>query len=335
MTAPSRVRITDVAARAGVSITTVSHVLSDRRPVAEDTRQRVLAAIDDLGYRPSELARSLRMRRTHTVALLIPDLTNPFYPMLARGLQDAIRAEGYHSFVCNTDDDRTEEVTFLEEMVARSVDGIVVVGFGTDEKQLLRVEENGIPVVALGPQFTLQTADLVGPDDRRGMAEATRYLVRAGRSPVAFVGPSDDEGPGRVRREGYEDALREAGIPIDPDLVTGGDYTRESGVTSMRRLLDSGVALRSVVCANDLIAIGALDVARERGIAVPGDLAVVGFDDIEAAALTSPRLTTVINPAYAQGRAAGEVLLSRLNGGYTGPHRRVTLPCRLVIRESA
>ena len=260
----------DVAAHAGVSTTTVSHVLSDRRPVAETTRQRVLEAIEALGYRPSELARSLRTQRTNTVALLIPDITNPFYPMLARGLQDSLKVGGYHSVVCNTDGDRDEELTFLDEMVARSVDGIVIVGFGTDEKHLQRVEAAGIPVVAFGPQFTLDAADIVGADDQVGMAEAARYLIGRGRTPVGFVGPSSDAGPGRMRRLGYEDALVEAGLPLDPGLVAGADYTRESGVEAIRALLDGPVVPRGVVCANDLIAIGVLDVARERGIARAG-----------------------------------------------------------------
>ncbi|HZC27743.1 MAG TPA: LacI family DNA-binding transcriptional regulator, partial [Actinopolymorphaceae bacterium] len=301
----------------------------------ESTRRRVLEAIDTLGYRPSELARSLRTQRTRTVALLIPDITNPFYPMLARGLQDAIKSGDYHSVVCNTDGDRAEELTFLDQMVARSVDGIVIVGFGTDEKHLRRVEDAGIPVVAFGPQFTLDAADLVGADDRVGMAEATRYLIGKGLRPIGFVGPSSDAGPGRVRRSGYEDALRQAGLPVDPSLVAGEDYTRESGAAAMRRLLEAPAVPRGVVCVNDLIAIGVLDVARAHGIAVPDDLAVVGFDDIEAASLTSPRLTTVVNPAYEEGRTAGQLMLSRLTGDYDGPHRKVILRCHLVVRESA
>jgi LacI family transcriptional regulator len=332
---PPRIRMTDVASRAGVSTTTVSHVLSDRRPVAAGTRRRVLEAIEALGYRPSELARSLRTQRTQTVALLIPDITNPFYPMLARGLQDAIKSGGYHSVVCNTDGDREEELTFLDQMVARSVDGIVIVGFGTDEKHLQRVEAAGIPVVAFGPQFTLDAADLVGADDRVGMADATRYLIGTDREPIGFIGPSSDGGPGNVRRQGYQDALLESGIAVDTSFVAGDDYTRDSGVTAMRGMLDRGVRPRGVVCANDLIAIGVLDVARERGLVVPHDLAVVGFDDIEAASLTSPRLTTVVNPAYDEGRTAGQLMLSRLTGEYAGPHRRVILRCRLVVRESA
>lgn len=334
MGAPTRVRMADVAARAGVSITTVSHVLSDRRPVAPATKQRVLEAIGSLGYQPSELARSLRMRRTHTVALLIPDITNPFYPTLARGLQDVLRSGGYHSVVCNTDNDRDEERAFLEEMVARSVDGIVIVGFGTDENLLMRAAA-GIPVVAFGPKFSLAVGDIVGVDDEAGMAEATRYLLDKGLEPIGYVGPASDAGPGRSRRRGYEEALAAAGRAVDPALVVGDDYTRESGAAAMRALLDGGRLPRAVVCANDLIAIGVLDVARERGIAVPDDLAVVGFDDIEAASFTSPRLTTVVNPAYDQGRMAGQLLLARLTGADDGPHRKVILGCRLVVRESA
>jgi DNA-binding LacI/PurR family transcriptional regulator len=332
-----RATINDVASQAGVSPTTVSHVLSMRRPVAESTRKKVLDVIDELGYQPHGLARSLRMRQTNTVALIIPDITNPFYPVAARGLQDVLTDQRYTATVCNTDGVRQQELAFLEQMVARPVDGIVFVGFEITPEDLRPATRAGIPLVLVGPQFSPEIADVVGTDDRVGTAEATRYLLDKGIDRIGFIGlHTGGVGPSRTRVDGYEDALIQRGISLQPELVAPiGNYTREEGAQGMRRLLGLPEPPRAVVCVNDLVAIGALGVARECGFKVPEDVAIVGFDDIEAASLVDPPLTTVANPAYSLGQAAGRLLLSRLTSSYEGDYRRIVLPCHLVARDSA
>jgi LacI family transcriptional regulator len=328
----AKVGIADVATRAGVSVTTVSHVLSGRRPVADATRSRVLEVIRELGYQPDAAARSLRTGRTMTVALIVPDLTNPFYPVVARGLEDRLRPAGYHAVVCNTDGRRDEELSFLREMVSRGVDGIVAAAFGLTREDLLAHKH--LPLVRVGGRFDASTGDLVRSDDEAGTTAAVRHLLACGHRRLGFAGGAPDVGPSRLREAGFRNALAEAGVAVDEALVVSGDFTREAGRAAARRLLDAYEAPTAVVCANDLIAIGVLDEARARGLAVPGDLAVTGYDDIDAASLVTPALTTVVNPAREIGRVCGELLLARLAGG-GGPKREIVLANSLVVRDSA
>jgi LacI family transcriptional regulator len=331
--ADRRVTIDDVALHAGVSKTTVSHVLSGRRPVAVPTRKRVETSIRELGYRPDGLARSLRTRRSHLVALLIPDITNPFYPTLARGLEAGIGA-GYHVVVCNTDSRPTEELEFVEEMCDRRVDGLVLDSFAVGVEQLRDVTGRDMPVVWIGAEATDHPGiDIVRPDDEQGAYDAAMHLVERGRTHIAMI--EGIPGSGEPRTQGYRRALAAARLTTDRAMIQHGRWTREGGAGAMRALLENAEPSDGVFCANDLMAIGALDVLRERRLRVPDDVALVGFDDIEAAALVSPPLTSVVNPAFETGRTAGGLLMERMTGAYVGPQRAVTLPCRLVVRASA
>lgn len=327
---PSRTTIREVAQAADVSPTTVSHVLSEKRPVAPETRERVLLAIERLGFRPSGIARSLRTQRSHTVALVIPDITNPFYPVVSRGLQDGLGSV-YRVLVCNTDGRADLERELVEDVVQRGVDGVVLVAF-TAEPWLGEVIDRGVPLVCVGQPAEHGDVDFVESDDRGGGRAATLHLLELGHRGIGFIG-----GPARAgerRREGYEAALVEAGVQPDPRLIADGDWTRSGGHAAAAALLASESRPTALFCANDLMAIGALDAARELGLDVPGDVSVVGFDDLEAASLVTPKLTTVVNPGHEIGRSAGELLLERIAGGRGAPRREVTLPSPLVIRDS-
>jgi LacI family transcriptional regulator len=333
---PQQVTIVQVARRAGVSATTVSHVLSGKRPVAVATRQRVEQAIGELGFRPNGLARSLRARRSHTVGLLLPDITNPWYPVLYRGLQDALAADGYHTFLCNTDAQEDRELEFLEDLVDRRVDGIVLaaprVPAGKAGSMILR---RGIALLVAGRVGDWPGADMIEADEVGAAAAATRHLLDRGHRRVAHIAGTPGMHVAADRQRGYRRALEEAGVAHDPALVVPADFTRAGGAVAMRALLAQPAPPTAVFAANDLLAIGGLDVIREHGLAVPGDVAVVGFDDIDATALMSPPLTTVVNPAYEWGQTAGRMLLDRMRGSVHGPGRRAVIPFRMVIRSSA
>lgn len=328
-----RIRISDVARHAEVSKTTVSHVLSGKRPVATPTRARVEAAIRELGYRPDGLARSLRTRRTHMVALMIPDITNPFYPLLARGLEDGMDGD-YRTFICNTDGDPVREQEFLQEVIDRRPDGIVLDSFAITPEGIDALVPATTPVVRIGTTVIEDPRyDTVHADDERGALEATMHLQRRGHRRIAMVqGPP---GAGTNRNAGYLRALESSGTPLAPELLVSGDWTRAGGAAGTRRLLALDDPPSAVFCGNDLMALGALDAARGLGVDVPGDLALVGFDDIEAAAMVSPPLTTVSNPAYETGLLAGVLLRERMTGRYRAAPRTVTLPCRLVERATS
>ncbi|MCW2876054.1 MAG: Transcriptional regulator, TetR family [Sphaerisporangium sp.] len=324
-----------VAELAGVSPTTVSHALNGRRPVSAATRQRVLDAIEQLGYRPNVLARGLRTSKSQTIGLIIPDITNPFYPVLARGLQDVLGPAGYHEIISNTDGERDLERSALEQMIARQVDGIAFAVFHTHAEDLRPAIDVGIPVVRLGGRLVQDGVDLVHSDDEGGAAEATRYLLDRGYDRIGFVCGPEAEGPAAERVSGYFGALTERCVKPDPDLIVYTQFSRMGGMDGTLRLLGLPRPPRAVVCANDVMAIGALDAARQRRLDVPGDLAIMGFDDIEAATLVSPQLTTMANPARRIGQACGRLLLDRLSGEVTGPPSETVVPACLVRRQSA
>jgi len=300
--------------------------------VATATRERVERAIGELGFRPNGLARSLRNKRSDTIALIIPDITNPFYPVLARGLDDAM-AGRYGAFIYNTDAVRERELEFAADVSDRHVDGMVIVAFQIGAPDLRDILEQGMPVVSLGESVDDPRVDVVLTDDEHGAFEATRHLIRRGQRRVGMIGGA--EGTGLPRTTGYRRALEAEGLPFAPELTAFGGWTRRGGSEAMRALLALPDPPTAVFCANDLMAIGAMDTAREAGLSLPRDLALVGYDDIEAAALVSPPLTTVVNPAYEAGRAAGRLLLDRMTGRYAGKRREVVLRSRLVERGSA
>lgn len=329
-----RVTIADVAELAGVSKTTVSHVISGNRPVSSDTRSRVEAAIGELGYRPDGIARSLRTRRTHMVALIIPDITNPFYPTLSRGLERALDGRGYRTFICSSDGETERELDFLAEVCDRRVDGIVLDSFHVTVDDVESITRGEVPVVWLGGTPRAHPGvDSVASDDEHGAFEATMHLIERGHRAIAMVdGP---EGSGTSRRDGYARALSGAGLrPVAPSPVRS-DWTRAGGAAILPSVLACSPPPTAVFCSNDRSAIGVIDAARERGLDVPGDLAVVGFDDIEEAAMTTPPLTTVRNPAFETGEAAGTLLGDRMAGAFRGPARAVKLPATLVVRASS
>ncbi|GIH07126.1 catabolite control protein A [Rhizocola hellebori] len=332
---PDRPHIGQVAQLAGVSATTVSHALNGRRPVSEATRRRIMEAIDQLGYRPNVVARGLRAGRTMTIGLVIPDITNPFYPLLARGLQDVLGPAGYDEIITNTNGDRELERIALDKMISRQVDAVAFAVFDTHAADLQPVIDAGIPAVRLGGRQAQPGVDLLHTDDEGAAAEATGYLIERGYRRIGFLSGPAAHGPAAERIMGYQAALRAAGLKADPNLVAQTEFSREGGAEAMTRLLKLRDRPQAVFCANDMMAIGALDVARQRGLEVPGQLAVMGFDDIEAASLVSPQLTTMANPAREIGRACARLLLDRVSGAESGPGREIVIPARLIRRESA
>lgn len=322
-----------MAQHAQVSKTTVSHVLSGKRPVSATTRDRVERSIDTLGYRPDGLARSLRTRRTHMVALIVPDITNPYYPALALGLEAGIEPDGYRAFICSSDGDPDRERAYLREVCDRGVDGIVLDSFHLTVDDLQLATGGRLPLVWIGgAPMEHPGVDSVRSDDEAGAYAATEHLVRRGHRRIAMVdGPL---GSGVARRDGYRRALADAGLPARPEPPRT-DWTRSGGRRVVSALLTLEPRPTAIFCSNDLTAIGALDAARDAGLTVPDDLAIAGFDDIEAAALVTPALTTVVNPAIDIGRTAARILAERMTGRHDGPVRTLTLPSPLVVRGSS
>jgi LacI family transcriptional regulator len=332
-TGPGRVTIAQVASLAGVSPTTVSHVLSGKRVVKATTRGTVQEAIRQLGYRPNNIARSLRTRQSRIVAVVLPDLTNPYYGVLTRGLADAVDHAGYGTFVCNTDGLADRETKFLEDVLDRGADGIVLASVDAASAGAVAPAELGTPVVCVGGSIDHPLVDMVTADDLVGSHAAAAHLIARGATRIAMIEGPPDTGPNRVA--GFRRALAESGVEVDPDLMVAGDWTRKGGQRAMRELLSRASRPDGVFCANDLTAIGAMDAVRGQGLSIPDDIGLVGFDDVDAATIVTPQLTTVRNPAYDIGLKAGELLMSRMLGDYKDKGRTVVLPCPLVVRDSA
>jgi LacI family transcriptional regulator len=327
------VTIAHVADRAGVSPTTVSHVLSGKRVVRASTRDVVMDAIRELGYRPNHVARHLRTRQSHMIAVVVPDITNPFYAVLTRGLADGVDPAGYGAYVCNSDGQHERERKFLDDVMDRGVDGIVFASGDTASAVTFGPAEQATPIVCIGDDFDHPQGDTVTPDDEAGSREAAALLASRGYQRIAMI-----QGPpkyGVRRTAGFRAAMHAAKRPVPSELMVRGDWTRRGGHDAMRSLMSLDQPPDAVFCANDLMAIGALDVAHELGLEVPKDIAIIGFDDVDAATIVTPQLTTVRNPAYEAGRTAGDLLLSRMTGRYSGAGRTVVLPCPLIVRGTA
>jgi LacI family transcriptional regulator len=325
--------IREVAGRARVSPTTVSHVLNATRFVSEEIRARVLSAMAELGYRPNAVARSLRRGRTHTLGLILPDSANPYFAELGREIEAAAFGRDHSVVLCNTEGDQRRERVYLDLLAKRQVDGLLYVPAGDRADVLRGLLHRPLPVVLVDRDLAGAPVDVVLSDKRGGARLATRHLIALGHRRIGCIGgPSSLAMSGR-RLQGYRDALAEAGLPVDEGLVLRGDYRPQSGWAAARSLLALADPPTAIFAANDLMAIGVLRAAGELGRRVPGDLAVVGFDDIELASYTTPPLTTVSQSAGEVGRAAVELLLERLADPARPPVRR-TLETRLVVRAS-
>jgi DNA-binding LacI/PurR family transcriptional regulator len=330
------VSIRDVAAAAGVSVATVSRVLSPATadvPMRKETRDRVERAIDQLGYRPNDLARALLQQRTAAIGLVVPDISNPYYPPLVRGVEDEASSHGYRVVLCNTDRDPAKISEYLETLIKTRVDGIVVAGGGwadvPDRTAVLDTYRTGLVVV--GRHATAHPS--VRIDNMAASREAAEHLLRLGHRRFAFLAGPASSTTVQDRVLGYRDALEAVGLPGCEQVVRYGEFTEESGYAATRELLGGSPPPTALLCANDRIALGAYAAAADGGRCVPDDVSVVGFDDTPIARYVRPTLTTVAIPTYEIGRAAMRLLLAQFEG--STPPQLETLPTRLVVRGSA
>lgn len=326
--------IYDVAAKAGVSIGTVSRFLNRSGYVGQQSRAKIAAAIDELGYSPNGVARSLMTKRTRMLGFIVSDLTNPFTPEVARGVQDVADESGYCTLIYNTDGDGQREVRALTLLRERQADGLIITPPETEEGNtcILEMHALGIPIVLLSRELQPAVVDRVTTDTYGGAIMAVQHLIALGHSRVAFIGGAPTVAAGR--RRGYLDGLRQAGIQPDPGLIVETSLNREGGASVIIQLLELHNPPTGVFIANDTVALGAIQEALRHGYAIPGDLSVVGFDDIALAAFAHPSLTTIAQPKPLLGRTAVELLLARIEQRADPAPREVRLQCALVRRES-
>ncbi len=325
--------IKSVAGRAGVSAITVSRVINGTGYVSEGTRARVMAAVEELQYVPNSVAKSLRSQQTCTLALLVTDVTSSYWTTIARGAEDEAAAQGYGIFLCNTDEDPAKEARYLEMLLRRRVDGLLVGPTPGSVPLLERVQRHGVEFALLDRTVEGIEADVVRGDSRGGAASAMAHLLATGRRRVAFIGGPTATSTGRDRLAGYEDALAAAGVAVDRSLIRLGRYGQESGNRLAKELLLLSPRPDAVLVGNNQIVIGVLRALAEAGVRVPEDMALVSFDDIAGVSSYFPFLTVVTQPAYEMGRLGTRRLLERIAGRRTTAEDLV-LPTGLVVRRS-
>jgi LacI family transcriptional regulator len=325
--------IREVAESAGVSYATVSHVINNTRLVSQETRERVLTAMAELNYRPNALARSLRQGRTNTIGLVLPDSANPFFAEISRGIEDEAFKKGYSVFLCNTELDMQRELFYVDVLSNKQVDGIIFVAAGDQADAMDFLVRRNMPVVMIDRDVPNVEADAVLTDHELGGFLATRHLLELGHRHIACIAGPSSITPSAERITGYRRALEEAGISYDQNLIIRGDYHAKSGMEITHSILQMNPRPTAIFALNDLMALGALRAAAEADCSVPGDLAVVGYDDLEIAHFTTPPLTTIAQPKKEIGTQAIQLLVDRISHK-SRPPSRLVLPPELIIRRS-
>src|SRR5689334_9026014 len=341
---PADVTIQDVAARASVSAMTVSRVLNQPARVAPATRQRVEQAIRELGFVPNALARQLLRGRTHTLALLMSDIGNPFFTQIARGVEDVAQRNGYTVIFGNSDESVEKERQYLHALLGRRIDGLLIAPAGNGSRPMLDLlVQRGTPFVLLDRAIDGVPADVVIGDSIGGSRQLTEHLISLGHRRIALVNGDPQVPTARDRRRGYQEALRDHGIAPQPELIIDGVYRRDSGTRAARQLLalPRDQQPTAIFAANNFLAVGVIEALRAAQVIIPRDIAVACFDDIEMAAALDPFLTVMAQPARTFGTIATQFLLERLDPspGAAGPRdagasRRVVLPPELIVRVS-
>jgi len=337
-----KVTMRDVAKAANVSQSTVSRILSpssphSKVPISEETIEKVLAVVKELGYQPNQYARSLRGHKNHVIAMLIGDISNPFYHPMVRAVQDVASQYHYSVMIANSDHLREKEMLFCESLLRRPVDGAVIVPWHlTDDDLQNLMARTGMAISAVGNHIQHPEVDVVYADDAKASYEAVRWLIeQRGHQRIGMICASQKYSVTMRRHGAFQQAMKDSGLLVPAEYVVEGDWSAESGRRAISSLLALPDPPTAVFAASDTIAIGALDAAEKMNYRVPEDIAIIGFDDIPAASWVRPQLSTVAQYPGEMGTLLANALFQRIRGEYSGPSRRFEVPCRFFERASA
>jgi DNA-binding LacI/PurR family transcriptional regulator len=325
----------DVAREADVSISTVSRALNNSEKVHPDTKAHVKQVAEDLGYMPSRVARRLRLEggRANLLGLVIPDIQNPFFADVTRGVEDVAQAHGYALILSNSDEDADKQRLALEILQTEDVDGVIVPPVGAEDSAIEGLLDSGIAVVCVDRRLPGTRVDTILSDNRKGAYQAVSHLIDLGHERIGFIGGIPHISTLTERRTGYERALRDHDLPVDPALIMEGDDRREQGKIFTNELLSLAAPPTALFTGNNLTTLGALAALNERGVEVPDEMALVGYDDVPWPMALNPPPTVVDQPGYEMGRRAAEILLGRLQAPDRSP-TTVTLQPELIVRRS-
>jgi LacI family transcriptional regulator len=330
------VTIRDVARLAEVHPGTVSRALNEqtRTLVNEETAARVLRAADELGYRPNPIARGLKTNRSFTVGVVIPDLTNPLFPPIVRGIEDRLGDAGYTPLIVNTDNDPERERSHIEAMLARQVDGLIAATARLDVSLLADVAASGTALVLVNRSLEDGSTAAVTVDDRKGISLAVGHVAALGHRLIGNVAGPQNVSTGHLRHLGFIEAMNAAGLTVDPGQVSyAGAFTEPEGARACARVLESEPRVTAIVAANDRLAMGCYDTLAAAGLRCPQDISIVGFNDMPFIDRLQPPLTSVRVPQREIGSTAADLLLAQLTDG-DAPPRQVLLEPELIVRAS-
>jgi DNA-binding LacI/PurR family transcriptional regulator len=323
----------DVAKKAGVSVATVSRVLNDSPHVSAAVRRKVLRAAKALNYQPNRTAQRLRAKRSHVIGLVISDIQNPFFTAVVRGIEDVAYKHGYSVVLCNSDEDPEKERLYINIMRAEAVAGVILASTAETNPLVADLFDHNIPVVAIDRRIRDKRVDSVLAANIQGAFEAVSHLIALGHRRIGFIGLPLTRTTGIERYAGYVRALRAHGLPASRSLVRIGDAKQEGGRARTIELLTKRPSITALFVANNLMTLGALDALRERGLRIPADISIVGFDDMPWATLLQPPLTAVAQPTYELGQRAAELLLERFAQPQK-PVAHIELKTSLIVRGS-
>jgi len=330
----TKITIKHIAIEAGVSLGTVSNVMNGNATVGAAMRRRVTEAIRSLGYHPSLLARALRQNRTSIIGMVIPDITNPFFPAVVRGVEDVAYQNSFRLVLCNTDNDSYKEQSYFHDLRSYRTAGLILIP--SEHGKIGTIADLGFgdaPVVCLDRRPEDWNGDSVTVNNTAGVIAATDHLIELGHRSIAMIIGSLHLPNAVARLVGFRSALRKAKLVVHDEYIQEGRFDRPSGYEKMKILLQQRPQPTAVVCGNDLIALGVLSALKESGLRCPQDVSVVGFDDIDLSELTDPSLTTVFQPGYQMGARGAALLVKRLQGSH-GPAQNIVLPTELKVRHS-
>lgn len=317
-----------------MSVATVSRVMNKEKYVNDELREHVQGVIAKLNYQPDGVARGLRTKSTRIISLVIPDISNPYFPEVARGVQSAADKREFIVVLCNTDRLIQREKDFYDKLSRQKVEGIIINPSGSRVEELSLLQDLHMPVVLISSQSILHDFDMVMVDNQRGAELAVEHLIALGHERIGLVGGSREVSSGEQRYQGFMSAMRSHKLEVHEAMVTEGSFDHEGGYACMGQLLSLEKKPTAVFASNDIMAIGAMSAIYEAGLRIPEDISLIGFDDISFSRMTYPKLTTISQPKFQAGEVATELLFQRLESQIDYPPQKIILDHTLVVRET-